>query len=193
MTDALQVTPHPDAPPSDINDWLWSLDDDLERAAAAAAERDQASGSVVSWMPSIDTAALADKHLYQVKTIRGERAAVERHAAELHARIDAWLARRTSGLERREALHSAGLAAYLISTGRSSVDLVNGRLKVVRGRERVEVVDTDRFLAAAPEALVRIRREPDKGAILQHYRQTGEIVDGTDVVRGDDRVSVTTD
>lgn len=193
MTDALQVTTHQEPPPCDINDWLWSLDDDLDRAAEAAAEREATEGRVLSLMPSIDTAALADRHLYQVKLVRREMADAKAHAAALHERLDTWLARRISSLERREALHSAGLAAYLISTGRSSVDLVNGRLKVVRGRERVDVTDADRFLAAAPPDLVRVRREPDKTAIMRHYRQTGEIIDGTDVIRGDDTVSITTD
>jgi hypothetical protein len=59
----------------------------------------------------------------------------------------------------------------------------------------VEVADPEGFVERAPAALVRtkVTREPDKRAILELVRTTGEIPEGVELVRGDDTFKVETE
>lgn len=47
------------------------------------------------------------------------------------------------------------------------------------GPERVDVDDESKL----PDAYVRVKREPNKQALLANYRQTGEVVEGTHITR----------
>ena len=172
----------------ELDDWMWLLDDD-ERDREATA--DEYLDGVQLPVPSIDCAALAERHLYQVRLIRRELDQIAAQAAAMRERVNTWERRRRDRLERREAWHKGGLMAYMVYCGRKTLDMVNGTLRVVTGRERVEVQDLEAFLAAAPEAFVRTVREPDKMALKRHLRATGELLPGTDVVRGDDSLSCT--
>jgi phage host-nuclease inhibitor protein Gam len=165
---------------------MWLLDDD-ERDRQSAAD-DYLEGVQVP-APNIDCAALAERHLYQVRLIRRELDGIEAQATAMHERVTAWAKRRRARLERREAWHKGGLMAYMVWCGKKTLEMVNGTLRVVAGRERIEVLDLEAFLAAAPERFVRTLREPDKTALKAHLRATGELLPGTDVVRGDDHLS----
>jgi hypothetical protein len=143
--------------------------------------------------PTIDCAAAAERHLYQVRLIRRELDEIEAQAAAMHERVAAWAKRRRERLERREAWHRGGLMAYMVWCGKKTLAMVNGTVRVVSGRDRIEVRDLEAFLAAAPDHCVRTVREPDKPALKRHLRATGELLPGTDLVRGEDSVTCTFD
>jgi hypothetical protein len=174
---------HPDQP---LDDWLWSPEELEEQMG-------QGLDPLLPPAPAqIDSLELAERHLAAVARFAREQAAFEAHAKQPHDRIDFWLNARVAGLERKATWHRASLNAFLINSGKKTLKLINGTLKLIAGRERVEVADPEHFVAIADEQFVRTKviKEPDKRAILTHIHSTGEIPDGAELVRGDDSFKV---
>lgn len=93
----------------------------------------------------------------------------------------------TSFLEDRlRGYHEARLAD---DPRAKSLSFPAGTLKARTTPGRVEV-DAAVFLAAAPDELVRVKREPDKTAIAAHVKATGEVLPGVEMVPGDVRFTV---
>ena len=182
---AFPPAPIPEAP---LDRWMWSVEEmEDELGPAPDAQPDPA--------PTVSSYDQAERHLHAVARLRRERDAVEAHAQLLRERIDRLERRLLADLERKEAWHQQGLWAFLVNSGRRSLELVNGKLKLVKGRERVEVADPEQFVANADPELVRRKLilEPDKRAILARIHTTGEIPEGTELVQGDDSFKVETE
>ncbi|MBT4503526.1 MAG: hypothetical protein HOC74_37690, partial [Gemmatimonadetes bacterium] len=88
-----------------------------------------------------------------------------------------------------------GQQGFLWKTGKKSVSLVHGTIRKIKGRERIEITDEEAFLTTAPLHLVneQLLRKPDKKAILAHIKETGEIPEGTDLIRGEDTIQIQTE
>lgn len=111
--------------------------------------------------------------------------------------VEMWLARQERKIQRRIDWNEKMLRAYLEGTGRKSVELPYGTLRIRKGRERVDVVLEETFIdwaekAGMDDTLVRVRKSPDKKAIGQYVRDTGEEPPGVLLNRGEDSFSVDT-
>ena len=133
---------------------------------------------------------VAENHLEYLHYWKRLRAARQAHAQKQLDKVQTWLDRELEPIDRKIAWHERGLKTYLWTTGKKTLRLINGTLKRIAGRERVEITDEARL----PESFFRIKtvRTPDKKAILSHIRQSGEIPDGTDLVRNEDTLKIET-
>ena len=135
-----------------------------------------------------------ERQLQRLGAIRTEIQANFEHAEAEAMRATEWAADRNGGLRKSAASLEASLAAYLQQQDKKTLFLINGTLKVRAGRESVEITDEralqdagspDYFRTTTPTA-------PDKKAILDHIKATGEIPAGCDLVRSPDTFTVET-
>lgn len=129
----------------------------------------------------------------------------QRAAADQKQLIDFWLAEETRRLQPQIEFFTNLLVAWHQEVLEQAFEEAGGDWSKVRGKTRrlpsgnvsarlspmtVEV-DDDVFLPAAPDELVRVKREPDKVAIREHVKATGEIPPGVTVREGDVKFAVT--
>ena len=100
-------------------------------------------------------------------------------------------------IERHIAWHESGLQAWLWHLGVRSWKGLYGAVRINKGRQRIEIEDEDEFMAwaaAQPEdvaqRIIKTTRRPAKGEISKLIKASGEIPPGTDVVIGEERLTV---
>ena len=74
--------------------------------------------------------------------------------------------------------------------GAKTAKLIHGTVKIVKGRRSVAILNE----ALIPKDYLRetITYAPDKKAIMAAMDDGGEVVDGTEIVQGEDTVSIKT-
>lgn len=145
--------------------------------------------------PFVDSLERAEDHLRFLGYWRGEEEDRIAHAAREIEKIQTWLERELETVHRKISWHERGLQGFLWQTGKKSVRLVHGTIRKIKGRERIEIIDEEVFLTAAPVHLVheQLLRRPDKKAILSHIKETGDLPEGTDLIRGEDTIQIKTE
>ena len=141
---------------------------------------------------SIKAEGRAEDHLRCLSYWQRERKRIETAFECEIAKIEERASKLLEQVDRKIAWHETGLRAWLWSTGAKSIKLLNGTLKRIKGRERIEILDEETFLSQAPPELIseRIVRRPDKKAILARIKETGELPPGIDLVRSEDSFKV---
>ena len=132
----------------------------------------------------------AEDHLQWLTYHRSELWRVLCHSEAEMDKIEAWRIEQDQLICRRIAWHERCLEAWFKQTGAKSAVLINGKLKKNLGRESVEITDE----SAIPKEYLREKTTyaPDKKRILAALKETGEIVPGTEVMRGEDTIDITT-
>lgn len=88
-----------------------------------------------------------------------------------------------STLDNRAAQCRAYLLQHMQATGMTRIDTARFTLTVKQNPPRVEVLEP--MLVPSEYQRTKITIEPDKTAIREHYKQTGEVVPGVEIVRGE--------
>jgi len=149
--------------------------------------------------PGVDLAHIegegrAEDHLRALAYHRDELWKVLCHFEAELGKIEAWREKQDQRIHRRIAWHERCLAAWFTSTGAKSANLINGTVRNKAGRERVDITGE----SAIPQEYMREipfdgpHYKPDRKRILAALKKTGEIVPGTEVVRGEDEVVIDT-
>jgi len=99
-----------------------------------------------------------------------------------------WKERRLEVLQNQYDFFSHSLENWLSANQAKSVNLPHGIVAFRKQPLRVEILDEDMVISQTP--FIRIRKSPDKSAILKHYKQTGEILPGTDIIQPDPKFTV---
>ena len=130
----------------------------------------------------------AEDHLRCIRYWQTQIADVDAHADAEIERINRWRESRQRSPNSKYEYHRRCLEWWFEGDERKTAKLINGTVKSIRGRERVEIIDAD----AVPEEFLceTISTRPDKKLILDTIKSTGEIPDGCDLVRGDDSVKI---
>ena len=78
----------------------------------------------------------------------------------------------------------------MAAAGMINAKLIHGTVKVVKGRRSVAILNE----ALIPKNYLRekVTYAPDKKAIMAAMDDDGEVVEGTEVVQGEDTVSIKT-
>lgn len=137
----------------------------------------------------------AEAHLRALDYWRYEVEQIEAHAKKEIERIQMWRDEEVAKLQKKIAWHEGGLIAFLQVQGKKTLKLINGTIKRIKGRDRVDVLDAEtlgKWSEANNANLMRVKVEPDKKAILDHIKSTGELPEGVDVVTGADSFKIET-
>ena len=144
--------------------------------------------------PELDTHQ-AEQHLAVIRELEEALAEQEAHAKAEIQRIQGWLERKREQTHQALGWREGQLRWLLRRSEQKTLKLINGTLRLRPGRASVLVTDDRAFLSWAQEhqpALLRIKREPDKKAILAHIQQDGDIPPGIDLGEPEDSFSVKT-
>jgi len=133
----------------------------------------------------------AERRLWVVKMLDAEAREVEAHYQNERERLDTWKGCELGKVRRQRSWLEKGLRAFLEGAGKKTMALVNGKLSLRKGREKVVIEDEDAFCLMYPEA-VRTKVSPDKKAILAHTKATGEILEGCELVYGETSFTIKT-
>ena len=136
----------------------------------------------------IGTDEEAEKHGRSLSYWRAEEKAIQDHyEAELWT-LNNWRQQRLFSILDRQAWHTAVLTRYAEVCLHRTRKLVYVTLKLVQGRERVEILDPEKFCKRHEGTeLVRIKTEPNKEAVGPWMKEhAGILPDGADIVRQPD-------
>jgi hypothetical protein len=135
----------------------------------------------------------AERRLWVVKMLDAETKEVEVHYQNERERLDTWKECELSKVRRQRSWLEKGLRAFLEGAEKKTMTLVNGKLALRRGREKVVIEDEDAFCLSRQGFTRTVERvSPDKKAILAHIKDTGEIPEGCELVYGETSFTVKT-
>ena len=102
--------------------------------------------------------------------------------------LNRWKEQRTAILQRQYNFFSRSLENWLAVSNRKSANLPHGKLIFRKQPPHVDILDEDTVLKTG--LFVRIKRLPDMAAILKHYKATGEIPGGCDIIEPEPKFSI---
>ena len=145
---------------------------------------------------TIDNDAKADWALRKLASIRGKIAENTAIAGNEIERISAWLESQTEKLKGDAQYFEALLTGYGMAEraneNRKTIDLPHGKVKSRLIKAKVEVTDTEAFIAWAREsqpALIRVKESPNISALTEFIvgqevvTEDGEIVPAVQVIQ----------
>ena len=135
----------------------------------------------------------ADQMLAAMELIESQVNDVMNLADEEIALIEEYRKTEIDKLEKKRSWLCWQLEQFIRSTDEKTINLPRGQIKLRQGRQKVQVIDMDKFLKVG-EKLNLLRKvpesyEPDLQAIHQHIKMTGEIPRGVDVIPGETKFS----
>lgn len=149
-------------------------------------------------LPDIADAEAVERHLRTLAYWERRQAIVDAHAERELKKIGDYVERQTKINQFHIQRHGNALQAFLVRAGQRSMSFVNGIIKLVKGRERVEVRDHEAALAWAKNnapQLIRIKEEIDKVAVKKLADAAPDSLRGIDciaIVRAPDEFKVET-
>lgn len=119
-----------------------------------------------------------------------------KHANKEIEKAKTWLALQEERIESKLSWHRESIRQHMEKDGVKSASFINGRVAWHKGRERVEVLDEEKFLT-----WVRVRGKddltntktittPNKNEIRDFVRISGELPDGIDLIVGEDQLVI---
>ena len=119
----------------------------------------------------------ADQALTVIASIEEKAAEIEQIAEEEIKLITAWKESELEKLRKKESWLSFQLEQYMRTTGENTLNLAHGVIKVRKSRDKVTVVDEEKFLPVG-QRLGLVRRidakdEPDLNAIRAYLKLHG--------------------
>ena len=119
----------------------------------------------------------ADQALTVIASIEEKAAQIEKIAEEEIKLITSWKESELVKLQKKESWLSFQLEQFLNKTGESTLNLAHGVIKVRKSRDKVTVVDEEKFLLVGKKLglLRRIdaKEEPDLNAIRAYLKLHG--------------------
>jgi len=102
--------------------------------------------------------------------------------------LNRWKEQRIGILQKQFDFFNRSLENWLTISNRKSANLPHGNLIFRKQPPHVDILDEDIVLKIG--LFVRIKRLPDMAAILKHYKATGEIPDGCDIIEPEPKFSI---
>jgi len=100
-------------------------------------------------------------------------------------RIREWQESRIASIEKQKQYFLPSLHAYILSTEKKTVKLVNGVLSIRKRQPKLEIIDEE----IIPNQFINVKEVSsiDKSGIKAHIKSTGEIPEGVDYIQQDDK------
>jgi len=138
----------------------------------------------------VDGEGRAEDHLRALTYHRQRIAQIHAHAEEEIEKITLWEEQQCATIMRRCSYHRSSLETWIQAIGAKTAKLIHGTVKVVKGRRSVAILNE----ALIPKDYLRekVTYAPDKKAIMAAMDDGGEVVEGTEIVEGEDTVSIKT-
>jgi hypothetical protein len=165
-------------------------DYNLETFAASYEQLDEHPDDAEQHTEFVENETQAEDHLKALAYHRDKMIDIETHTILEISKIEEWQEREMDKIRRKSTYHERSLESFIARIKAKSVNLVNGKIKKITGRLRVEVEDADQV--PAEYQVQQLNITVNKKSILKAHTETGECIPGTAVVRGDDSYKITT-
>lgn len=131
------------------------------------------------------TMADADYLLGKVAELDKQIAEINESADIQMQRIREWQESRIASIEKQKDYLLPSLHAYILSTDKKTIKLVNGNINLRKLQPKLEIIDEE----IIPNQFIKIREVStiDKSGIKAHIKSTGEIPDGVDYIEQNDK------
>uniref|UniRef100_A0A6M3LLT9 Putative host-nuclease inhibitor protein n=1 Tax=viral metagenome TaxID=1070528 RepID=A0A6M3LLT9_9ZZZZ len=140
------------------------------------------------WASEAEDEATIERYLRAYRYYQAEASRIQAAAQAERNRIDAWELKKLAHPTRASEFLTFRLRQFSEAIGKSTRISPNGSLSWRRQPEHVEIADTDAFIAAhRGTGFVRVKEEVDKSAIKAAVKATGELPEGAELVRGEDK------
>ena len=165
-------------------------DYNLETFAASYEQLDEHPDDAEQHTEFVENETQAEDHLKALAYHRDKMIDIETHTILEISKIEEWQEREMDKIRRKSTYHERSLESFIARIKAKSVNLVNGKIKKITGRLRVEIEDADQV--PAEYQVQQLNITVDKKSILKAHTETGECIAGTAVVRGEDTYKITT-
>lgn len=131
------------------------------------------------------TMADADYLLGKVAELDKQIAEINESADFQMQRIREWQESRIASIEKQKDYLLPSLHAYILSTDKKTIKLVNGNISIRKLQPKLEIIDEE----IIPSQFIKVKEVSsiDKSGIKAHIKSTGEIPEGVDFIQQDDK------
>jgi len=138
----------------------------------------------------------ANHMLKAVEVLESKMADVNTLADDEIKLIEEYRSRELARLDKQRSWLLFNLESFARSTGEKTIRLVHGVLRLRKGRDRIAVVEIEKFLPLGKKLglleTVPETTTPNNKAILAYVRRTGEIPPGTEFIPAGTKFSYST-
>ena len=133
----------------------------------------------------------ANSILYVIGKIQGEMDEVKAVAQKQIEKAKMFQDAECNKMQRTIDFLTARVHGFAIASGKRTVNLPNGKLKLIKKQDKFEITDQDAVLSWIREnkledTLIRIKEDVNKTEVKKYFKTTGEIPDGLEVTPQDD-------
>ena len=131
---------------------------------------------------------MADNYLMKMIRLQTEINQIEELYKKELEQLESWRKDRLNKLDEKFNFYKGSLEAWLSNNNEKKADLPHGKVCFRKQKHKVKILDEDAIIEN--EEFVRIKKKPDKRAILRAFKNQGLIPDGTDIIRPDPKFYV---
>ena len=143
----------------------------------------------------LQSEAYADLLISEVVKLEAEIARNFQTAEEEMKIIQSWSLKKNSVIQERADLLRRKLEAFLRESGKKTIDLANGTLKIRKSPDKVEITDVDLFLSQAKSEMLNVIPEqlkPNLTNIKNYLKMSGgKPIAGVTIIEGSEKFSLT--
>ncbi len=127
------------------------------------------------------TLADCDYILGKVALLDSEIDEIEDSVKTQIERINIWRESRITSIEKQKQYFLPSLHAYILSTEKKTVTLVNGSLVIRKQQDEIIIDDTDAVISDGRFTKEKVSVSVDKSKLKQYLLETGEVIDGVTI------------
>ena len=143
----------------------------------------------------LQSEAYADLLISEVAKLESEIAKNFKTAEEEINIIKDWSLKKNSVIQERADLIKLKLENFIRESGKKTIDLANGILKIRKSPDKIEITDMEVFLANANSQMINVVPEsvkPDLSKIKAYMKMTGgKPIAGVTVIEGSENFKLT--
>ena len=123
----------------------------------------------------------ADNTLMKMIRVQHEIDQVEDLYQQELQQLKEWKKNRLGSLKEKKGFYKSSLESWLKNNNKKKADLPHGKVYFRKQRHKVKILDEDTVIETGE--FVRIKKKPDKRAMLRAFKDHGLIPEGTDIIR----------
>ena len=123
----------------------------------------------------------ADNTLMKMIRVQQEINQVKELYEQELEQLKSWKKDRLSSLEEKYGFYKSSMKAWLSNQNKKKAELPHGKVYFRKQRQKVKVLDEYKVIENGE--FIRIKKKPDKRAMLRAFKDHGLIPEGTDIFR----------
>ena len=123
----------------------------------------------------------ADNTLMKMIRVQQEIDQVEDLYQQELQQLKEWKKDRLNSLKEKKGFYKSSLESWLKNNNKKKANLPHGKVYFRKQRHKVKVLDEEKVIETGE--FVRVKKKPNKRAMLRAFKDHGLIPEGTDIIR----------